>query len=182
MVMRTLISKVATCNKLLFVCPPVCSYPPLSYLKGLLLVQTFFPFTACCDYAFLLFPPSFYSYALFSFAPIPCFLSFLFLFPFVLIPCFLSLLCTFSYFLVVLACPILCNQQCLYKTLSMPDAAFLCFVRALIRCVSSLAYILQPFLQSAANPNLKPKRERLIVFLQHPMWRVVSLRCSRCSR
>ena len=103
MVMRPLISNVSACHKHLFVCPPVCSYPPLSYLKGLLLMQTFFLFTACCDYAFLLFPPSFSSctllcfapaplsfrfYPLFYFVSIPCFVSFLSLFAFVTIPCF----------------------------------------------------------------------------------------------
>lgn len=128
MVMRTLISKVATCNKLLFVCPPVCSYPPLSYLKGLLLVQAFFLFTACCDYVLPLLPSDFSFYAPFSFAPSPCFLSFLSLFPFASIPIsyrcyplfpfapisvsfrsyplFPSLLFALFCFVVVLACPL----------------------------------------------------------------------------
>lgn len=96
MVVRPLISNVSAFHKLLFVRPLVCSYPPLSYLKGLLLVQTFFLFTACCDYAFLLFPPSFYSYALFSFAPIPCFVSFLSLVSFRFYPYFLPLLSLIS--------------------------------------------------------------------------------------
>ena len=131
MVMRPLISNVSAFHKLLFVCPLICSYPPFSYLKGLLLVQTFFLFTACCDYAFLLFPPSFYSHALFSFAPIPLSFRSCPLFPFVPIlvlfrsyplfcflplplyfryhPLFSSLLFVFSYFLVALVCPFVCD-------------------------------------------------------------------------
>lgn len=128
MVVRPLISNVSAFHKLLFVRPLVCSYPPLSYLKGLLLVQTFFLFTACCDYALPLLPSDFSFYAPFSFAPSPCFLSFLSLFPFASIPIFYryyplfplapisvffcscplfpSLLVVFSYLFMVLACPL----------------------------------------------------------------------------
>ena len=70
MVVRPLISNVSAFHKLLFVRPLVCSYPPLSYLKGLLLVQASFPFTACCDYGLPLLPSAFSFYTPFSFAPI----------------------------------------------------------------------------------------------------------------
>ena len=131
MVMRPLFSYVSACHKLLFVRPLQCSYSSLSYLKGLLLMQTFFLFTACCDYAFLLFPPSFSSCTLLCFAPAPLSFRFYPLFYFVPIlvlfrsyplfcflplplcfryhPLFSSLLLVISYFLVALACPSVCD-------------------------------------------------------------------------
>lgn len=114
MVMRPLISYVSACHRHPFVCPPVCSCPPLSYLKGLLLVQTFFflprvmTHPLCFNLLLSLPVPCFVSLlSLVSFRSYPCFISLLYLFSSVLIPCFPSLLCTFSYFLVFLACPIL---------------------------------------------------------------------------
>ena len=149
-------------------------------------------FVLCALTFFFLFlyPALFRSCPLFCFAPTPSFLSFLSLFYFLPIPVsfrshplFPSLLFVFSYFLVVLAYPILAIYSAyIYKALLIQDAAFRRFVRGLIRRVLSLVYSLSAFLQWAANSNLKPKREYLIVFLQRLMWRVVSLRCSRCWR
>ena len=99
MVMRPLISNVSACHKHLFVCPPVCSYPPLSYLKGLLLVRIGILFTTCYYSSVALSPSSFSSCALLCFAPAPLSFRSYLLFPFVPIlilfhsyPCFFPLL------------------------------------------------------------------------------------------
>ena len=142
---------------------------------------------ACCWYRPPFLSPlvaiTAYRFYLLLFLSMPHFLSLLFLVFFRSYLPFLSFLCTFSYFLVVLAYPILAIYSAyIYKALLIQDAAFRRFVRGLIRRVLSLVYSLSAFLQWAANSNLKPKREYLIVFLQRPIWLEVSLRYSRCSR